>query len=408
MNHKTIIASFFLSAFVLISTLGQVSVVPDARIVLLRGNELLTARQDGSDVRVLVRDSVGKDDPRWSPDRKKIVYRVEGQKTSDPTTHAKLIVITIDGSPLRSIPVLATEGDGTIVGGMRFVEESGWLSNAELYAMGSVNPRIAEYRILDVDTGHVVGGYLGTGFVTCASKKQVAYITTEGADSDAGKSQIEVNGTTIYTSSGGQSLIDHLRWSVDCNRLAFIETSGTAGTFIVMRGATLEAKIPLRAEMVDSPTIISDEQSFLLQGARDAAYYDVVTHSFRARPDIANTLNRTRTERERVLQRLGGRSADGWTDSVQGAVAPSAPQQLPTSTRKGPCGCYACGLLLAVEFPNKSNDCVGILATDACPAELAMMPDKGAAYCSQIKKRSKDASFATCPALAKYCDSLNQ
>jgi hypothetical protein len=317
MNRKTIIASFFLSTFVLISTLGQISNVPDRRIVLLRGNDLLTAKQSGSEVRVLVKDSAGKTDARWSPDRTKIVYRVAGAKTGNEETHAKLIVITSEGSLLRSIPVLATEADGTIVGGMRFVEESGWLSNASVYAMGSVNPWNAEYRILDADTGRVVAGYFGTGFATCAAKGQVAYVTTERAESAAGKSQLEVNGTALYPGSNGSSVIDHLQWSNDCSRLAFVESSGQAGSFIVIRGATVEAKIPLRAAMLNSLTIIPDEQSFLLQSGREAAYYEVVTHSLRARPDIVNKLNRTRTEREKILQVLGGRSADGWTDSIR-------------------------------------------------------------------------------------------
>ncbi|MGQ0761970.1 MAG: hypothetical protein ACT4OT_08140 [Acidobacteriota bacterium] len=403
MNPKTIFACCFLSTFVLISTSGQISVAPDRRIVLLRGNDLLTAKQDGSDVRVLVKDSLGKADPRWSPDRKKIVYRVAGEKTKNPNTHAKLIVIAVDGSPLRNIPVLATESDGTIVGGMRFVEESGWLSNAELYAIGSVNPRIAEYRIFDANTGSVTGGYLGTGFATCAAKGQVAYVTMERVEPGAEKSRIDVNGTSIYTSSGES--INHLQWSSDCDRLAFTESSGAAGRFIVMRGAVREAEIPLRSEMLDSLTIISAEQSFFLQGARDAVYYDVVTRSLRARPDIVNNLNRTRTERERVLRNLGGRSADGWTE---GLVAPSTRQQPPPSSRKSACGCYACGVLLAVNFPNKSPDCFGILATDACPAALATMPDKGAAYCGEIKKRSKGGSFAGCAALENYCKSLAQ
>src|SRR6186997_2752721 len=109
MNRKRIFASFFLLASVLISTLGQISAGPERRIVLLRGNQLITAKEDGSDVRVLVNDNVRKMDPRWSPDRKNIVYRVEGEKNKNPQTHAKLIVITADGRPLRSIPVLATE-----------------------------------------------------------------------------------------------------------------------------------------------------------------------------------------------------------------------------------------------------------------------------------------------------------
>ncbi len=86
----------------------------------------------------------------------------------------------------------------------------------------------------------------------------------------------------------------------------------------------------------------------------------------------------------------------------------SSRQQLPPSNRKGACGCYACGLLLAVDFPNKSKDCFGILATDACPQELAQMPDKGIAYCQEVKRRSKDRSFVGCTALANYCSSLGQ
>ncbi len=81
---------------------------------------------------------------------------------------------------------------------------------------------------------------------------------------------------------------------------------------------------------------------------------------------------------------------------------------LPPSTRKGACGCYACGVLLAVDFPNKSPDCFGTLATDACPAELAQLPDKGAAYCKQVRTKSKDGSLTSCAVLSKYCDSLEK
>jgi len=93
--------------------------------------------------------------------------------------------------------------------------------------------------------------------------------------------------------------------------------------------------------------------------------------------------------------------------SEKGA-APSAEQPSRSSSRKAACGCYACGVLLAVDFPNKSPDCFGILATDACPAALAELPDKGIAYCREVKRRSKGGSFTDCTELAKYCDSLGQ
>jgi hypothetical protein len=290
--------------------LGQIPVAPDRRIVLLRGNDLLTAKADGSDLRVVVKDSVGKADPRWSPDRKKIVYRTGGEKTGNEESHAKLIVISIEGRRLRDIPVLAIESDGTIVGGMRFVEESGWLTNTALYATGSANPYIAEYRILDADTGRVVRSHFGSEFATCAANAQVAYTTTERTESGATKSQVEVNGTAIYSSSSGKDSIDHLTWSNDCNRLAFTETGGGAGRFIVMRGAVREAQIPLRAAMLDQLTIRSAEQSFLLQGARNAVYYDPLTHLLRANPNLVNKLNQMRMERETSLKKLGATSAD--------------------------------------------------------------------------------------------------
>lgn len=86
----------------------------------------------------------------------------------------------------------------------------------------------------------------------------------------------------------------------------------------------------------------------------------------------------------------------------------SGQQQFPPTNRKPACGCYVCGKLLAVDFPNKAKDCYGILATDACPVELAKMPDKGRAACQAIKKSSKDGSLNGCQALAQYCDSLSE
>lgn len=86
----------------------------------------------------------------------------------------------------------------------------------------------------------------------------------------------------------------------------------------------------------------------------------------------------------------------------------SGQQQLPQTNRRPACGCYVCGKLLAVDFPNKAKDCYGVLAADACPQELAKMPDRGRAACQAIKKSSKDGSLNGCQALAQYCNSLGE
>jgi hypothetical protein len=80
-------------------------------------------------------------------------------------------------------------------------------------------------------------------------------------------------------------------------------------------------------------------------------------------------------------------------------------QNFPPSNRKPACGCYVCGLLLAVQFPNKDKDCVGILATDACPEELARMPaEQRKAACQLLKAKSKNSSLDECLILRHACE----
>lgn len=84
---------------------------------------------------------------------------------------------------------------------------------------------------------------------------------------------------------------------------------------------------------------------------------------------------------------------------------PGSGQQLPQTNRKPACGCYVCGRLLAVEFPNKDPQCYGILAEDACPQELSRLPaESRIAFCQQVTAKSKDKSLDTCPALKKACE----
>ena len=83
-----------------------------------------------------------------------------------------------------------------------------------------------------------------------------------------------------------------------------------------------------------------------------------------------------------------------------------AQQNFPPSTRYPACGCYVCGLLLSVNFPNKAQNCAGILATDACPVELAKMTvGTRKAFCKQLRERSNNASLDECLILKGACES---
>jgi hypothetical protein len=329
-------------AYFLALTLGSLTVASWAqqpqsgKVVFLRGNELLSAKADGSEVKLLVKDGLRKADPRWSPDKEKILYRTDGDKSKDPKTHANLIIIAADGSPLKTLQALATEADGMVVGGMRFVEASGWHSDSAVFAAGSINPSNAEYRIIDIQTEEVVESYFGTGFATCASKGQVAYATRNGRVSEPPKNNIEINGAVIYSSSSSRnSYIERLQWSDDCERLAFTEGNEANANFVVLHGGEVEAKIPLRADLLQSLSITNtrnlteermrpgadsserskqirraSETSFLLRTASGPLVYDAAARSLSPAPEAVKREEQKIVEREKVLKSLGGRSAN--------------------------------------------------------------------------------------------------
>ncbi|MEP7148610.1 MAG: hypothetical protein ABI857_06975 [Acidobacteriota bacterium] len=84
-------------------------------------------------------------------------------------------------------------------------------------------------------------------------------------------------------------------------------------------------------------------------------------------------------------------------------------QNYPESNRKPACGCYVCGLLLAVNFPGMAPPrCFGILATDACPVEMAKLPvEQRKAFCKALKARSKDGNMDSCLNLRGACDGVD-
>lgn len=85
-------------------------------------------------------------------------------------------------------------------------------------------------------------------------------------------------------------------------------------------------------------------------------------------------------------------------------ACPGAAQTDRYGSRKPPCGCYVCGKLVAVTFPNV-GECAGILAADACGNHLENLPPHDRqAFCDKIKRDMKFSSFqASCGEYAAAC-----
>lgn len=283
---------------------------PSGKVAFLKGNELMVAGDDGSGARALTSDKVPKQGLRWSPGGSQIAYRIAGSQMVNPKTHASIVVVPAQGGNATTVPVLSMEADGTIVGGMRFVEESGWYSDTAVFASGSANPHVAEYRIMDVASRTVTDSYFGFDFATCAAMAKVAYGVEERGGPTAGTVHIEVNGKQIYATrdEGG---LRGLRWSDTCDRLAFLEGEGNHIKFVVLKDSKVEAKIDLRG-VTGEQSITTFQNQFLLPAHAGGSAYDSATRSVKPAPAVMETFRKRSGARDAVLERLGGKSAVWW------------------------------------------------------------------------------------------------
>lgn len=93
-----------------------------------------------------------------------------------------------------------------------------------------------------------------------------------------------------------------------------------------------------------------------------------------------------------------------------GKPHPLSGQQIPSSSYPG-CGCFTCGsnnpmIPNYILFPDRKENCVGIVAADACARYLVATPGKSSdAFCAEIKRTGKFTSFKdSCPVYANACD----
>ena len=277
------------------------------KVVFLRDTRIVTADESGANVRELVADGQRKADPQWSPQGDHIVYRTAaGEAPGRPQQHAHLVVIRPDGGAVGTVTVRSTEDDGTTVGGMRFVERSGWHGDGKMFAWGSVGPRSSEYRVLDL-SGRVLAAYFGTDFATCAPAGTVAHVV--GAH-DPSRRYIAIDGARVYAPTDRDVAITSLQWTLSCSRLAVHESSVAGSHVVVLRNGAVEARLPLVAATPGAQVVPSGD-SFVVRGVAQPLEYDTATRSLKPAPPSSDA--EPRTKRAAMVQNLGGRAAHWWS-----------------------------------------------------------------------------------------------
>lgn len=283
------------------------------RVVFVRDNEIYTANGDGSNIRRITVDGKQKQWPKWSPDGTRIAYLTEGDMSANPKSRSKIEIISASGKHVGTAPVLVTLPDGTPVAGIRWVELIGWYDFDHVFAAGSANPYVVEYRTIDIRTGRM-GGYGGGNFATCATKGQVAFWTPVFPTHRS--MQLEVNDKEM--GFGFPDAIDGipdihvpLQWTPDCQYLAFLDLRPPA-TLVLVRANRVEGKVRLPQEGIFHPDgLTPDGTGLLLAGSKKTLIYDFQKNTLsEAPPAIVKQVRLQRAAREGMVQKLGGTDPD--------------------------------------------------------------------------------------------------
>jgi hypothetical protein len=282
---------------------------PGSKIVFLKGKELVSANADGSEQRVLIRDGVAKERPKWSPDGMKIAFTTP---PVSPKALAVINVVTGDGKQINQVPVLTELPDGTVVEGMSSVDDSGWFGNSAVYVEGTENPHYGEYRVFDVASAKMIALYGGYGFASCPSQGKVAYVNDPDSDSPT-ELHVQANGKDLIVVPANQEP-RYFAWSTDCERLAYMVGSDAQAKMVILRNQTVEAMVPVGTGF-DGANIRAVGGGFLLDEAMKTEFYDVkrkvlVSDLLSLPPGTASVPQVTA---EAVAERLGGSAASVWS-----------------------------------------------------------------------------------------------
>lgn len=191
-------------------------------------------------------------DPVWSPDGSRILFAKIGNDLDESKSVANLEVVDKDGNILNDIAVLIGFVNGVFVDGLRAVEEIGWLDNNHIFALGSVNPNVVEFRLFDLSNNSESPGYLGTSFAICPKYGKIAFFDYL-LNKDYFSLVISGNEILKFPKKTEDYSVMYLKWVEDCSKLALIEfAKGEYNALKVDNNGIVREKIRLPIRSISS------------------------------------------------------------------------------------------------------------------------------------------------------------
>ena len=283
------------------------------KITFVKNGQVYVAESGGIDTRLLTNGPSQKRIPKWSPDGTKIVYL--GVSTGSKSL-GELVVVDGLGVQLGRYPVATIADDGTPIERMRGVEEVGWLDDRRVYASGSVNPYIAEYRTIDIHSRQM-HGFGGGEFGTCSRVGAVAFWRPVFPPNKAMSLETSFGKKAIFDFPDANALPTmHIppKWDEYCKVVAFIDPRLPIHLRVMFPdGGGRAVLLPKRG---DIPTLRTITQGLLI-GDDGRLVYNLAQSQLMSTPaEILEVIKADAQLRKRTELLTGAAEADWWPSDL--------------------------------------------------------------------------------------------
>ncbi len=252
------VTGVLLSAAILVSVQGA---TPCTSVTIKHERELWIGGQR------VIRDDLGVNAPRWSPDGQKLAYTNDFDLSSDPVSH--IVVIDRTGRVLETVSIPESAM-------FNFVDEMGWLNPTTIWIAGHVSPSAGMYEEFDLETREMRHETPGLFFSPSPDGKTLAYCEPGPRPARPDDYPPLMLNKTAVRLPDAVSITGPLVWSPMGERLAVgVRKDGHSGVAFVGARGTFDHVSMLPANGRTDALIWPDDESVLVRPSGERATYEM-------------------------------------------------------------------------------------------------------------------------------------